>query len=66
MINIHIISGVKISKFSNTQIVDSKCENEFIDTSEISLFGMESDWLFELIWQVSSLKDRRLFVTIYL
>ena len=49
MINIHIISGVKISKFSNTQIVDSKCENEFIDTSEISLLGMESDWLFELI-----------------
>ena len=32
MINIHIISGVKISK------LDSKCENEFIDTSEISLY----------------------------
>ena len=38
MINIHIILGVKISKFINTRIVDSKCENEFIDASEISLF----------------------------
>ena len=38
MINTHIILGVKISKFSNTRMVDSKCENEFIDTSEISLF----------------------------
>ena len=38
MINTHIISGVKISNFSITRIIDSKCENEFIDTSEISLF----------------------------
>ena len=34
IINIHIISGVKISKFSITRIVDSKCENQFIDTSQ--------------------------------
>ena len=34
MINIHILSGVKISKFGNTRIVDSKCENEFIVTSQ--------------------------------
>ena len=31
MINIHVISDVKISKFSNTRIVDSKCEDEFIE-----------------------------------
>ena len=40
---------MKISKFSNTRIVDSKCEDEFFDTSEISLSENESDWLFELI-----------------
>ena len=34
MINTHIISGVKISIFSNLRIVDHKCENEFIDTSQ--------------------------------
>ena len=33
IINTHIISGVKISKYSFPRIVDPKCESEFIDTS---------------------------------
>ena len=37
MMNIHIISGVKISKFSNTRIIDPKYENEFIHTSQNDL-----------------------------